>query len=140
MNQIPIMGALKERMRWLNENQSVIAENVANADTPGYRARKLEEQDFSSLVEKFAGDKEVSAPRGTAMLRTDPRHMSPTGAVEGEFKTTKDKSMEEDPDGSAVILEEEMARMADNQMQYGLAVNLYRKNVGLMKKALGKTQ
>ena len=41
LNKIPVMDAIVKKMNWLNRRQRVIAENVANADTPGYLARDL---------------------------------------------------------------------------------------------------
>ena len=43
---IPIFSILRERMAWLNQRQSVLSENVANADTPGFVARDLKPLDF----------------------------------------------------------------------------------------------
>ena len=148
LNQIPIMGALKDRMRWLMENQRVIAENVANADTPGYEAKALARQDFSGLVENFAEGDGVSAGGAVSastvgpvtMLATEPGHMGPNGNPVGASGTEKVKSVEHEPTGNSVVLEEEMMRMAENQMKYGLAANLYRKNIELLKKAIGRGQ
>ncbi|RYG11762.1 MAG: flagellar biosynthesis protein FlgB, partial [Caulobacteraceae bacterium] len=38
---LPLLGQIKGRLSWLDERQRVIAQNVANADTPGYVGRDL---------------------------------------------------------------------------------------------------
>ena len=46
---LPLVGMLKQRMSWHQERQSVLAQNVANADTPNYRARDLKEPTFGAM-------------------------------------------------------------------------------------------
>ena len=41
ISDIPILSMLRTRMQWAQERQRVLAENVANSDTPHYRARDL---------------------------------------------------------------------------------------------------
>ncbi|UTW56815.1 flagellar basal body rod protein FlgB [Kordiimonas sp. SCSIO 12610] len=140
-NALPIMAALKKRLKWLNANQSVVSQNIANADTPGYRAKKLAEQDFSSLVDGLTNTQSRMSATSTLALKTsDARHLSAGGTTQGIASASEDKSVEETPDGNAVVLEEEMLKLADNQMQYGLAINLYRKNAGLLKSAIGQNE
>ncbi len=137
LETLPLMAALKKRMSWLNTNQAVLSENVANADTPGYKAKRLEKQDFSQLVN------DLSAPgkqQPKMSMRTNhERHITADGSTAGgSYRVQKEKDGEESLVGNNVVLEEEMLKVADTQMQYGLVVNLYKKNVGLLKMALGK--
>ncbi|GHF27054.1 flagellar basal body rod protein FlgB [Kordiimonas sediminis] len=138
LNSIPLMSALKQRMSYLSKNQALISQNVANADTPGYHAQEAEKQDFSSLIQSLEGkSRRASGVKPFVMKATHPAHL---GAQQGqqELSTRDVAEYEENKDGNAVVLENEMIKLADNQMQYGLAVNLYKKNLGLMKIAIGK--
>jgi len=138
LTSIPIMSALKKRLSWLNNNQAVISQNIANADTPGYRAKQLEKQDFSALVNNMNKD---SAPvvSGTTMRTSDARHMDAAGGSAGSGAGLKDAEKgEESLNGNSVVLEEEMMKLADNQMKYSMVINLYKKNMGLLKTAMGK--
>lgn len=135
ISSIPLMAALKERMRWLHSNQSVLSQNVANADTPGYKTQQLEKQDFSGLVDELSNVKQASAMR---MNTTRSGHMAPGGAQASDLHVRDEKDLEENPQGNSVVLEEEMMKVADNQMEYGMVVNLYKKNMGLLKIAMGK--
>lgn len=139
LNKIPVMDAIVKKMNWLNRRQRVIADNVANADTPGYVARDLQPQDFSGLLRH--------APRGGAaqgkprMAITNARHMAAGGGgVKGGERTEASDSHEASPTGNTVILEEQMIRMANTQMEYGKMVSLYRRHVGLLKASLGRGQ
>lgn len=139
LNSLPIMAALKKRMSWLTQNQRVIAENVANADTPGYLAKKLEGQDFSSLLDRVNADRYTSGvvegPKGPRGPR-GPR-MGGASTVEGTREDV-DESGPVSPRGNSVVLEEEMLKLADNQMEHGLVVNIYKKNIALLRSSLGR--
>lgn len=132
---LSILEALKKQMSWLSSNQKVIAQNVANADTPGYKAQELKKQEFEGLLravgaeggENGFGPKTVKRPASVG---------ASTGG--GEPKMQKVEDAEVSPTGNSVVLEEEMLKLADNQMQYGLAVNLYRKHASILKMALGR--
>src|SRR5487761_1715476 len=50
LSQVPLFAALSKRMAWLTERQTVLAQNVANADTPGYVAQDLPEPDFRKYL------------------------------------------------------------------------------------------
>lgn len=136
---IPLMTALKNKMKWLNSNQKVIAENIAHANTPGYRAKELQGQDFSGLVEKLSGDVNNSMAGIEAELAKAASFDGQSGTLSSSnYAINEIKGSEESPNGNSVVLEEEMIKMADNQMQFNMASKLYRKNITLIKSALGK--
>lgn len=135
-NDLPIFSALKRQMHWLNENQNVIAQNVANADTPGYRAKEIERLDFSKLVSGLeqANGRGTNIVPKTQMIASDPRHK---GVGAGQILDPEDSDKYEvNPDGNAVILEEEMIKSSANQIEYGMVVGLYRKQVQILKSAM----
>lgn len=123
-------------MQWLNSNQKVIAQNVANADTPGYVAREMARVDFSELVSNLdkANRKDNTHVPKTKMLATDPRHV---GVGAGALPKAKESDKYEvNPDGNAVVLEEEMIKSSSNQMEYSMVVGLYQKQVQILKSAM----
>ncbi len=140
LTSIPLMAALKKRMQWLHANQTALSQNIANADTPGYKSQELEKQDFSGLVDDLSspGAKEMRAAPATGMRANRAGHMGPGGGAADDISMKEAKGREESPTGNTVVLEEEMLKVADNQMQYGMVVNLYKKNMGLLKMAMGK--
>ncbi len=122
-----IFSVLKSRMHWHQTRQKVLAENVANADTPKFRPRDL--KDFALTVPQLTG---TMAP-----VRTNVMHLN--GAGDGRtFDSKRVKDFETRPSGNAVSLEDEMLKVADNQSQYQLAATLYSKSLGYLKTALGR--
>lgn len=141
LTSIPLMAALKKRMQWLHTNQSALSQNIANADTPGYKSQELEKQDFSGLVDDLSassGARKIKTAPATGMRTNRAGHMAPGGGTADDIAMKEAKGREESPTGNTVVLEEEMLKVADNQMQYGMVVNLYKKNMGLLKMAMGK--
>jgi flagellar basal-body rod protein FlgB len=128
MPDVPLMSLLRERMNWLHQRQDVLSQNVANADTPGYVARDLKAQDFSSILS--------GQTRGSAMRATDPRHIALSSAGSTQFaeEATPDQA---NPNGNAVSLEQEMIKVSETQAQFQAAANLYAKAVTMMRTAIG---
>jgi flagellar basal-body rod protein FlgB len=117
---------LRTRMQWHQERQRVLSENVANADTPNFRPRDLTPPDF-----------ERTAPLGVSLARTDSGHLGGLGGG-SRFARERQVGYETRPAGNAVNLEDEMLKVAANQMDYQAATSLYTKSLGLLKTALGK--
>ncbi|PCJ97520.1 MAG: flagellar basal body rod protein FlgB [Zetaproteobacteria bacterium] len=133
IQDIGIFQALSAKMGYLNQRQSVIAQNVANADTPGYRPKDLVEVDFSSMLKaQMGGAKTVS------IATTDDRHLPNANRhINVNAKKQKD-TYEVAPSGNAVIMEEQLINAGKNSMDYSLMVNIYQKQVGMMRMALGR--
>ncbi|MFE1600863.1 flagellar basal body rod protein FlgB [Methylobacterium sp. ID0610] len=123
---------LRNRMQWQQTRQKVLAENVANANTPGFKAR-----DLRAPVFRPDGGLAASRPAGIAVERTSPMHLAgsgPAGAAEERERTRFDVV----PSGNAVSLEDEMMKAADNQADYQLAASLYQKSLQMLRSAVGK--
>jgi flagellar basal-body rod protein FlgB len=128
ISDIPILSMLRERMQWHQERQRVLAENVANADTPNYHARDLMAPNFESLLPRTAS---------VTMARTDPGHM---GAAGGDAQFADDRSLHYEirPRGTADSHEEEMLKLAGNQKDYYAVTSIYTRSQTLIKTAIGK--
>lgn len=137
-SSIAIFQAVTGRMRELQAKQQVIAQNVANADTPGYQARELVERDFSDVLSRVAGSS------GTAKVAKPgivvPAEMKALGSQAAARVDTRVErgAFEVKPNGNSVVLEEQLLSLADVQMEYTALTNLYRKQAGLLKTAMGK--
>ena len=130
---VPLFAMLRERMTWLNQRQDVLAQNVANADTPGFVARDLKPLDFQQELQSAGGS------RIAGLTVTNPRHIAAqTTAGNDDFNVTDTPDVEANPNGNAVSLEQEMIKVSDTQMQFQAAANLYGKAMSLMKTAIGQ--
>jgi len=130
---IPILSMLRTRLEWAQERQRVLAENVANADTPNFRPR---DQSAPTI-----GDPSRAPPpaiANVALALTEQGHIA--GAMSGTsaFRTTREGGYDVHPTGNAVNLEEEMMKVAANNMDYQAVTALYSRSLNLFKVALGK--
>jgi flagellar basal-body rod protein FlgB len=133
VSDIPLFSMLRTRMQWHQERQKVLAENVANADTPNFRTRDLKPLDFGSQV---LGS-QVQAAGQVRVASTNAAHITgSTGA--STFATAGNGRYDVKPAGNAVNLEDEMMKVAANQMDYQAAISLYSRSMGLFRTALGK--
>ena len=129
----PFFGLLRTRLDQLSERQRLIAENIANASTPGYRPRDLDTSGFERMLAQAAPE----GGAGMVMTRTNPLHMTPGGGGGGSAQArvvTRDDS-ETTIDGNAVVLEDQMARAAETRMQFETGIALYQKGLELVRLA-----
>ena len=138
LKNISLFKTLDQKMNWLNERQKVLAQNIANANTPGYVSQDLKKVSFQSHLND-SGTAGNGQSR-TVMKVNQPGHMSGLGGSSSTFKIRQENSefLETTPDGNTVDLERELSKMAEVQMEYTLATNLYKKHIGMMKSALGR--
>jgi flagellar basal-body rod protein FlgB len=126
---LPILGMLRTRMQWHQERQRLLAENISNADTPNFRPSDLKPPKFDSSG--------PGAP-SVGVVRTSSAHLNGFGGGgTTQFQIARSGS-ETRPGGNAVSLEDEMLKVAENQMDYQAAASLYAKSLTLVKSALGK--
>jgi flagellar basal-body rod protein FlgB len=129
ISNIPLFSMLRTRMHWHQERQRVLAENVANADTPRFQPRDLVAPNF---------DPRRSTASELALTRTSSAHI---GGAAGGTRFQMDRGnggFEARPSGNAVSLEEEMLKVANNQMDYQAATSLYARGLGMLKTAIGR--
>lgn len=129
--QLKLFQRISERMGWLGARQQVLAQNIANADTPDYVPHDLKPLTFQDHLTKS---------RPVVQLRTDPKHLVGTAQPVDQVDDIKQRNpYESAPVGNSVVIEEQMTKLADAQANYQLMTNLYRKHVDLLKMALGRT-
>ncbi len=131
LSDLPIFSALKTKMRWHETRQTVLAQNIANADTPDYRGRDLREVTFRNLVRDGDGVGPVT------LAATSAGHMTTLAPGDPMRPRTAD-AFEITPEGNRVVLEEEMMKVAQNQMDHQMAATLYQRGLGLIRTALGR--
>ena len=127
---IPLLSQIKGRLTWLDERQRVVAQNVANADTPGFVARDLKAPtDFAAALAQGGG---------LRMTQTNAAHMppgGPNGAPVARFTSDASPDSETTQDGNSVVVEEQMLKMAESRMAYDAAIGLYQKSMAMLRLA-----
>jgi flagellar basal-body rod protein FlgB len=126
ITDLPLLSQIRGRLTWLDERQRVIAENVANADTPGYVGRDLSQPtDFAAALRDGGG---------LRMTRTSAMHIAPAGST-ARFEATAAPDSETTLDGNSVVVEEQMLKMAESRMAYDAAIGLYQKSMQMLRMA-----
>jgi len=125
---------MKGHMKYMANRQKVLAQNIANIDTPGYKARELKKLDFGKMAS--------SANSQLEMRVTAPSHLNGTlKAGSMALKSDKDRNtFETTPTENNVVLEDQMGKISDTGAQYQLSSSLMRKFTGLYRKAAGSNQ
>jgi flagellar basal-body rod protein FlgB len=128
ISNVPIFSMLRAKMQWHQERQRLLAENVANADTPKFRPRDLSPMKLDLQP----------APAGVSLVRTSAAHIAGSTASGSQFQLDRHGEFQVRPTGNAVSLEDEMMKVASNAMDFQAATALYTRGLGLIKSALGK--
>ncbi len=126
-----VFSLLKARLDMLGERQKVIAENVANVSTPGYVPNDVDGDAFAARMRAEMGRNAGSV----GMLVTNERHLAPSsgGAAGVTIRSAPDS--ETTLDGNAVVVEEQMMKIAETRMDFETMVGLYQKSLGLLRMA-----
>ncbi|MBI4183068.1 MAG: flagellar basal body rod protein FlgB [Proteobacteria bacterium] len=130
ISKLRLFGMAHLQQGYLDQRQKVLSQNIANADTPGYRPSDLKALEFGRLVRDSAFNVRLS--------RTSDQHLvGARGNADQDFKAVKDRATyEEAPDHNAVILEEQLMKVSDVQNQQDLNTKLYRKYLAMLRLAI----
>jgi len=124
------VSILEKALDLRSKKHNVIASNIANMDTPGYKA-------FDLIIEKELEN--VSGKKNNVSLNsTDAAHMqsqrSKTGGVSVQIDDTQGLSLR--GDGNTVDIDKQMANMAENSLMYNAAAQLINKKFQGLKSAI----
>jgi len=122
---ITLLDLASRAARHATQRHQVIAENVANADTPGYRARDVE--DFQAFV------KEQFTPRATR-----PGHLAP-GPADPRPRIVE-LALAPAPNGNSVNVEDQALRAVKAQGRHALAMAVYSKSIDILRIGLGRAR
>jgi len=122
--------ALAAAIKFREMRQKIISSNVANADTPDYKAKVLDFED--ALGRALDVDGQMS------LHTTNQEHYNVGGGGFGGLtpEIYDDPNGIQSDDGNTVDMEKELSNMMDNKIQYDAAVNLLNKKLALMKYTL----
>jgi flagellar basal-body rod protein FlgB len=112
--------------RHAGAQQALVATNVANADTPGYRARTLSD---------FADAYRQQGPQGQVRM-TRPNHQG--ASQPGITGRVTELPAEPSPNGNSVSIEEEMLHAIEAQREHSRALAVYRHAMGIVRTTLGR--
>jgi flagellar basal-body rod protein FlgB len=131
-NDVAILNLLKGRMHWHQTRQKVLAENVANADTPRFKPH-----DLAPFEDAVRPDGRLTTA-SLGLARTNPGHLGGLDGAASPFGSERAASFETVPSGNSVNLEEQMTKVVGNQMDFQTVAALYQKSLGYLRTALGR--
>jgi flagellar basal-body rod protein FlgB len=133
LDQIPLFSMLKGRLGYISQRERVIAQNVANSDTPGFMAKDLK---------PFSLPPGVDAADGLQMVSptvTNAAHMGMDGQAGGStiktYTSTDTPDSETTLDGNHVVLEDQMMKMTEARLDYDTAIGFYQKSLAMLRLA-----
>lgn len=127
LRQIGLFKLMTDKMDWHGQRNQVLSDNIANADTPDYQARDLRAFDFKKQLRQTSQLQPVAS---------SPGHLTGTLPLRGSFQDEGKQPYETSPDGNGVVLEEQLFKVGQNSMEYQTVLNLYRKQVGMLRTAM----
>ncbi len=128
-DKLSVVALARGRMDWVAKRQEVLSENVVNANTPKYVPNDLKPFDFKTVLGQTQQPVQVAV--------TNPLHVQPVVADTINVVSQK-KAFESSPDGNAVVLEEQIAKIGEAKTAYDTAASLFQKQYKMIRTALGK--
>ena len=111
--------------------QTLAAQNMANSDTPGYKAQTMT---------PFA-DTLTRAETGGAQRATRSKHMNGSAAehpIANPARIMQDTDAKSDPNGNSVAIEDEILRAVDAKRQHDRALAIYRSSLNIIRTSIGR--
>ncbi len=111
--------------RHAGTQQAVSAQNIANADTPGYRASDV--MGFGEMMQQRSGPDQPRATRSSHLM----------GQIDDAVPTTE-RRKSADPNGNSVSIETEMMLAVDAKRAHDKSLAIYRSNLNILRTSLGR--
>jgi flagellar basal-body rod protein FlgB len=124
-----LIQKLNSKLGYLTERQKALAQNLANIDTPNYRAKDLEKVDFNKAITMQSGRLD--------MRTSSAKHLGGTLRDNSIFSTIKDRAADDrKPLGNNVFLEEQMGKVSDTGAEHQFTTTLMKKFHQLYRSAI----
>lgn len=114
-----------QRLVWADRRQALLAQNIANADTPGFVPK-----DIAPFAQTLAQAGE------TRLVRTQPNHLAGTATPQADMQSMPS---EHAPNGNAVRLDRQLINVAETQTTQAMVTAIYHKYLAMFGMALGST-
>lgn len=126
----PVIGALNTSLNLRLLNQNVISANIANADTPGYKAKVVE---FEAALRDALGVDHQMSP-----VQTHSEHQVRQAVDPVHPEIYEDPNGVESLDGNTVDRALEMEKLAENQILYDASAEMLKRKLGMLKYAISE--
>jgi len=130
LGKVPFFSIVKKRMAWLGQRQEVLAQNIANSDTPGYKARDLKAFQFQDLLRREKNTLGMNSTKGNHLRGQEKRF---SNFADEELRNPA----ETDATGNSVVIEEQMVKMNESSIGHRMTTELYKKHLNMIRMAVG---
>jgi flagellar basal-body rod protein FlgB len=122
------LGFYEDALRLRAQRQQVLASNIANVDTPNYKAREM---DFAKAMQAAKSGAANAQPAPVAMAVTQAGHMAATStpSLQNSGFVSLRKATQNNLDGNTVDMDIERNAFAENALQYEASVTLVHDNI-----------
>lgn len=127
LDKLGLFKLMSRRMNWLTQRQDTLAQNISNANTPGFKPQDLKPFTFRDAL---------SDEHTMTMATTASAHLQPTRTPVDDKARRQRDPYETKPDGNAVVLEEQMNKIGQTSSDYDTVLSLYKKQLGLLQTAI----
>jgi flagellar basal-body rod protein FlgB len=123
-------------LRVRSQRQEIIAANIANADTPNYKARDI---DFKSAMQQALGQSAQAGSTTNGLIKTSDLHLNatPSNNAAGPNEPLFRPIIQGSVDGNSVDMDVERNQFVDNGLRYEASLNMIN---GQIKKMLTAIQ
>jgi flagellar basal-body rod protein FlgB len=132
---ISLFQAMNAKMHYLTKRQEVISQNIANANTPNFRPSDLTKADFGKVLKNVTRD-----TLSVTMETTQGNHIPVGGGAADPKAKPQRQTYDVTPDANGVVMEEQLMKSNEVQIDYSMMLNLYRNNVDLIRTATGRNK
>lgn len=122
--QIGLFDLAEKRLAWVDQRQTLLAQNIANANSPGYQGKDM--MPFAQTLAQMAPD----------LVRTNVAHL--TGPASKLRNDANQRAHERAIDGNTISMDEQLTKVADTEGAQALVENLYRKYMAMFRTSIGK--
>jgi flagellar basal-body rod protein FlgB len=117
---------LQQALGGLSLRQQVITNNIANVDTPGFKASEVT---FEDQLLRAVGQQDDAA----SMLQSDERHLNANGSTSIGPAAIITRDAATRSDGNSVDVEREMAKLAETNLSYSALTTFEAKRLGILR-------
>lgn len=137
LNSIALMNGITNKMDYLQVRQRVLAQNISNADSPGYQAKDVQAPDFRSTMARYINKNSLQSGQKLSMTLTSPMHGNRIQLLDrAETGDRVRQPYEVKPAKNGVTMEEQMMNAASTAVDYQLVTNVYSKNLDMLRSAI----
>ncbi len=128
-SKIKLFSMMHTKMAYLSERQDVLSQNIANVDTPRYKPQDLRPLEFGNMA--------MNEARRLELRATSPSHQQPKEKPQDFRQEKQRETYARTPMENEVVIEEQMMKVAETNLQYQTTTNLYKKTADMFKIAIG---